>query len=112
MSVAIVILLLSAKCQALDVNTISEGGTSLAEATKLQRELQEGDNYKCSCSFTDGEDNNAGALEAAQSAAKDACRILHGGHWHCGGRVDSIKDQNGTVGYLRDEQGMWGNPIS
>src|SRR5882724_2209269 len=92
--------------EALDVNTISEGGTSLAEAIKTAaRTFKEGDNYKVLVLFTDGEDNDAGALEAAQSAAKDGLRIYTVGIGTAAGELIQIKDQNGTVGYLRDEQG-------
>jgi len=92
--------------EALDVNTISEGGTSLAEAINTAvRAFKEGDNYKVLVLFTDGEDNDAGALEAAQSAAKDGLRIYTVGIGTAAGELIQIKDQNGTVGYLRDEQG-------
>lgn len=90
----------------LDVNTISEGGTSLAEAINTAaRAFKEGDNFKVLVLFTDGEDNDAGALEAAQSAAKDGLRIYTVGIGTAAGELIQIKDQNGTVGYLRDEQG-------
>jgi Ca-activated chloride channel family protein len=92
--------------EALDVNTISEGGTSLAEAINTAaRAFKEGDNYKVLVLFTDGEDNDAGALEAAQSAAKDGVRIYTVGIGTAAGELIQIKDKNGTLGYLRDEQG-------
>ena len=37
---------------------------------------------KCWCCFTDGEDNDTGALEAAQRAAKEGLRIYAVGIWH------------------------------
>src|SRR5580700_719055 len=57
---------------ALDVNTIPEGGTALADAidTALAA-FKEGDHYKALVLFTDGEDQDSGALEAAKRAAQD-----------------------------------------
>src|SRR6266699_6148890 len=58
--------------EALDVNTIPQGGTALAEAINTAiAAFKEGDNYKVLVLFTDGEDNDEGAVEAARDAAKD-----------------------------------------
>jgi Ca-activated chloride channel homolog len=92
--------------QALDVNTISEGGTSLAEAINTAAQAYKADdNYKVLVLFTDGEDNDAGAVEAAQSAAKDGLRIFTVGIGTAAGELLQTKDENGNLGYIRDEQG-------
>ena len=60
--------------EALDVNTIPQGGTAIAEAIETAlTAFKEGDNYKVLVLFTDGEDHDSGALEAAEKAAKEGC---------------------------------------
>ena len=63
--------------QALDVNSIPEGGTALAAAinTALTAFKEKG-HYRALVLLTDGEDNDEGALEAAQAAAKDGLKIF------------------------------------
>lgn len=91
---------------ALDVNSISEGGTSLAEAIKeADKAFKEGDNYKVVVLFTDGEDNDEGALEAAQAAAKDGVRIFTVGIGTPQGDLIQIKGPDGSLQYVRDDQG-------
>ncbi|HEX4264087.1 MAG TPA: VWA domain-containing protein [Verrucomicrobiae bacterium] len=93
---------------ALDVHTISEGGSSLSEAIKTAAQaFKEGDNYKVLVLFTDGEDNDtdAGAIQAAQSAAKDGMRIFTVGIGTAAGELLQNKDANGNLEYIRDEQG-------
>ncbi len=92
--------------EALDINTISDGGTSLAEAINTaDKAFREGDNYKVLILFTDGEDNDAGALEAAQSAGKDGVKIFTVGIGTAAGELLQVKDENGNLSFLRDEQG-------
>src|SRR5471032_2216642 len=63
--------------QALDVNSIPQGGTALAAAinTALTAFKEKG-NHRALVLFTDGEDNDEGALEAAQNAAKEGMKIF------------------------------------
>ena len=63
--------------QALDVNSVSEGGTAIAEAinTALTAFKEKG-NHQALILLTDGEDNDEGALEAAQAAAKEGLKIF------------------------------------
>jgi Ca-activated chloride channel homolog len=90
---------------ALDVNTISEGGTSLAEAIETaSRAFTEGDNFKVLVLFTDGEDNDEGAVEAAKAAAKDGLKIFTVGIGTAEGELLQYRDQNGNVEYIRDDQ--------
>jgi Ca-activated chloride channel family protein len=94
--------------EALDVNSISEGGTSLSEAIKTAAQaFKEGDNYKVLVLFTDGEDNDTdtGAAQAAQAAAKDGLRIFTVGIGTAAGELLQTKDSNGNLEYIRDEQG-------
>jgi Ca-activated chloride channel family protein len=95
--------------EALDVNTISDGGTSLTEAINTAaKAFKEGDNYKVLVLFTDGEDNDtgeAGARAAAQSAAKDGLRIFTVGIGTAAGELLQTRDANGNLEYIRDDQG-------
>ncbi|MCZ6676682.1 MAG: VWA domain-containing protein, partial [Candidatus Poribacteria bacterium] len=56
---------------ALDVDTISQGGTEMSEAihTAMSSFDQEMDGYKVLICFTDGEDHGEKAIEAAKAAA-------------------------------------------
>ena len=65
--------------QALDVNSLPEGGTDIAAAIKTAlTAFKEGDRYKVLVLLTDGEDNvnDAAALEAARDAAKAGLTIF------------------------------------
>jgi Ca-activated chloride channel homolog len=65
--------------QALDVNTIPQGGTAIATAINTAlTAFKEGDHYKVLVLLTDGEDNvsEPAALEAAQNAAKAGLKIF------------------------------------
>jgi Ca-activated chloride channel family protein len=92
--------------QALDVNTISEGGTAIGDAIdEAARAFKEGDNYKVIVLFTDGEDNDTGALEAAQRAGKAGIHIYTVGIGTAAGELLQIRDADGNLQYIRDEQG-------
>jgi len=92
--------------QSLNVNTIPQGGTALAEAINTAlTAFKEGDNYKVLVLFTDGEDNEEGALEAAQRAAKEGLKIFTVGIGTAEGELLRITDANGNSDYVRDDQG-------
>ena len=91
---------------ALSVNTISEGGTSLAEAIETASSaFKDGDNFKVLVLFTDGEDNDVGAEEAAKAAAKNGLRIFTVGIGTAEGELLQYRDPNGNTEYIRDDQG-------
>jgi len=91
---------------ALNVNTISQGGTALAEAINTAlTAFKEGENYKVLVLFTDGEDNDEGALDAAQSAAKAGLRIFTIGIGKAEGELIRIGDGKGNTDYVRDADG-------
>ncbi len=56
--------------------------------------------------LTDGEDNDEGALEAAQNAAKEGLKIFTIGIGSAEGTLVQVKDANGNTDYIRDEQGQ------
>ena len=87
--------------QALDVNTISQGGTAIAEAiTTAMTAFKEGGHYQVLVLFTDGEDNEPGALEAAQQAAKTGLKIFTVGIGTTEGALlnpNLVRDPNGNA---------------
>jgi Ca-activated chloride channel family protein len=94
--------------QALDVNSIPQGGTAIAEAIKTaQSAFKENDAHKVLVLLTDGEDNDSetGALEAAQNVAKDGLKIFTVGIGTAAGDLIRVTDANGNSDYVRDEQG-------
>ncbi len=92
--------------EAIDVNTIPQGGTALAAAIEeALTAYKEGDNYKILVLFTDGEDQDSGALEAAEKAAKEGLRIFTVGIGTAEGEILRIKNAQGGSDYIRDEQG-------
>ena len=93
--------------EALDVGIIPVGGTTLTEAieTALAAYKEEGENYKILVLFTDGEDHDSGAAEAAKKAAKAGMKIFTVGVGTPNGELLRVTDENGQAGYIKDEQG-------
>src|SRR6185369_3244022 len=62
---------------ALDVNIIPQGGTALAEAIQTAQAAfkEKSDNHKVLVLFTDGEDHDGHAVDAAKSAAAEGLII-------------------------------------
>ena len=91
---------------ALDVNTIPQGGTALAAAidTALTA-FKEKDHYKVLVLFTDGEDNDEGALAAAKKAADAGLKIFTIGIGSAEGTLVQVADGKGNSDYVRDPQG-------
>jgi len=92
--------------EALNVNIIPEGGTALAEAIRIgETAFKEGENHKVLVLMTDGEDQDSGALEAAQKAAQNGLRIYTIGIGTTDGELLPVQDAQGHADYVRDEQG-------
>ena len=92
--------------EALDVNTIPQGGTAFAPAiTTALAAFKETDHYKVLVLFTDGEDNDTGALDAAKSAAKAGLKIFTVGIGTAQGDLLKVSDANGNSDYIRDADG-------
>jgi Ca-activated chloride channel family protein len=92
--------------ETLDVNTIPEGGTALAEAIETaQTAFKEGENHKVLVVMSDGEDHNTGAVAAAKKAADAGLRIDTIGIGTGGGELLRVKDAQGHDDYIRDDQG-------
>jgi Ca-activated chloride channel homolog len=94
--------------QALDVNSIPEGGTAIANAidTALTA-FKENGHHKVLVLFTDGEDNvnETQALTSAQNAAKAGLKIFTVGIGTAAGDLIRIADANGNSDFVRDENG-------
>lgn len=94
--------------QALNVNSIPEGGTALGEAINTAlTAFKEKDHYRALVLLTDGEDNvsEADALAAAKNAADQGLKIFTVGIGTAAGDLIRITDANGNSDYVRDEQG-------
>jgi len=92
---------------ALDVNIIPQGGSALAEAIDAARGAfkEKSDNYNVLVIFSDGEDNDGRALEAAKTAAKEGMRIFTIGVGTPNGELLRVTDAKGRSDYVRDDQG-------
>lgn len=94
--------------QTLDVNSISEGGTGIANAINAaDSAFKENGRYKTLVLLTDGEDNvdETAALEAAKAAAKDGLKIFTVGIGTTAGDFIRITGADGNSDYVRDPQG-------
>jgi len=90
----------------LDVHTLPEGGTALAQAIETaEKAFNENDNYKVLVLFSDGEDQDSDALAAAKKAFEGGMKIFTIGIGSTEGELLRIKDQNGKSDYVRDENG-------
>lgn len=94
--------------QTLNVNTLPQGGTAIAEAIQTaETAFKENDAHKIVVLLTDGEDNEdeSGALTAVQKAAKDGVKIFTVGIGTAAGDLIRVTDANGNSDYVRDAQG-------
>lgn len=92
--------------EALDVNTIPQGGTAIADAIETaQTAFKAQDNEKALVLFTDGEDHDSRALDAAEKAAQAGMRIFTIGIGTPEGELLRIPDSKGRTDFVRDEDG-------
>src|SRR5438477_1871771 len=93
--------------EALDVGIIPVGGTALTEVIETAKTAykEEGDNFKILVLFTDGEDHDSGAIEAAEKAAKAGMRIFTVGVGTPNGELLRVTDESGATSYIKDDQG-------
>src|SRR5262245_38092892 len=92
--------------EGLDVGIIPEGGTVLAEAiTAALTAFKEGDNHKVLVMFTDGEDQDSAAIQAAKKASEAGLKIYTIGIGTAEGELLRVRDNKGRTDYIRDEQG-------
>lgn len=94
--------------QALDVNSVSEGGTGIGNAIDTAvTAFKENGRYKALVLLTDGEDNvnESAALEAAKNAGKAGVKIFTVGIGTTEGTLIRITGPDGNSDYVRDTDG-------
>lgn len=92
--------------ESLDVDAIPQGGTALAEAIETAADaFKEEDHHRALVLFTDGEDHEPGAIEAAQKAAEAGLHIFTIGIGSAEGELLRLKDAKGRSDYIKDDQG-------
>ncbi len=91
----------------LDVNTISEGGTSISEAisTALDSFGEGSKKYKVLVLITDGEDHEGSVPEWADRAKDAGVRVYAIGIGTRGGELIPIRDDSGSMTFLKDREG-------
>ena len=92
---------------ALDVNIIPQGGTALSEAIAAAKGAfkKDNDNHKVLVLFTDGEDHDGDALDAAKTAGKEGLRIFTVGVGTSGGELLRTVDVSGRSEFIKDADG-------
>jgi Ca-activated chloride channel family protein len=92
---------------ALDVNIIPQGGTALAEAIQTAEAAfkEKNENYKVLVLFTDGEDHDGNAVDAAREAGKNGMLIFTVGVGTGNGELLRTVDARGRSDYIKDDQG-------
>lgn len=92
---------------ALDVGVIPQGGTAMTEAIQAAQSAfkDEGENFKVLVLFTDGEDHEEGAVEAAQKAAKAGLKIFTIGVGTGEGELLRQTDEKGVTSFIKDDAG-------
>jgi len=94
--------------EALDVSIMPQGGTAFAEAIQTARRAfkEKDENHKVLVLFSDGEDHDGNAVDAAKDAAKEGIRIFTVGVGTAKGEVLRVPDSKGGMDFMRDENGQ------
>jgi Ca-activated chloride channel family protein len=92
---------------ALDINTIPKGGTSISSAIRQAIESYEGrlKKYKVLIIITDGEDHEGDPVKAAEFAQKDGIKIFCIGIGTGEGELIPVTDESGNKVFLKDRSG-------
>ena len=92
----------------LDTSIIPQGGTAITEAIETAQRTfaaEEGSNHKVLVIFTDGEDHEPGAIDAAEKAAEHNLKIYTVGVGTPAGELLKVTDEQGTSSFIKDENG-------
>ena len=95
--------------QALDVNSIPQGGTAIAGGDQHGADGVQGKDAAQGARAVHrrrGQRQRAGALEAAQNAAKDGLKIFTIGIGSAEGTLVTVAGADGNTDYVRDEKGQ------
>ncbi len=89
----------------IEVGLLPQGSTDLSRAIEVSLDAlkDSGDNHKVIVLFTDGEDQEDDALEAAKKAAEQGVKIFAIGVGTATGDRLAIKDDQGRTSYVMDE---------
>jgi Ca-activated chloride channel family protein len=93
---------------AVDVASVAHQGTNLSAAIEVASKAfdQKEREHKVLVLLTDGEDQQGGAIDAAESARKEGIRIYTIGIGNPAGEPIPVLDRSGNrVGYKKDENG-------
>jgi Ca-activated chloride channel family protein len=92
---------------ALDVNTIPKGGTSITSAIETALKSYEGGakKYKVLVIITDGEDHEGTPVEIATKAKEEGIKIFTIGIGTKEGELIPIRDEAGNLTFLKDRNG-------
>lgn len=92
---------------ALDINTIPKGGTSISSAIRQAIESYEGGlkKYKVLIIITDGEDHEGDPVKAAELAQKEGIKIFCIGIGTSEGELIPVTDESGNKAFLKDRSG-------
>lgn len=93
--------------EALDTNTILQGGTSISSAIQQAIKSYEGGlkKYKVLVIITDGEDHKGDALKVAELAQKEGIKIFCIGIGTNEGELIPVTDESGNRAFLKDRSG-------
>ncbi len=93
--------------EALDINTIPKGGTSISSAIRQAMESYEGGlkKYKVLIIITDGEDHEGDPVRLAELAQKEGIKIFCIGIGTNEGELIPVTDESGNKGFLKDRSG-------
>jgi Ca-activated chloride channel family protein len=92
--------------EALDSAIIPQGGTAVTEAIDAATvAFEKSENHKVLVLFTDGEDQDSGAVATAEEAAKSGLRIFTIGVGTREGELLRVRDEQGNLVFLKDDQG-------
>lgn len=91
----------------LDVTIMPQGGTALAEAIRTSAAALKGEeaNHRVVVLFSDGEDHDTGAVEAAGEAERAGMKIFTVGVGTPNGELLRQKDESGEFSYIKDPEG-------
>jgi len=92
---------------ALDMNTIPKGGTSISSAIRQAMESYEGGlkKYKVLIIITDGEDHEGDPVKLAELAQKEGIKIFCIGIGTSEGELIPVTDESGNKAFLKDRSG-------
>ena len=94
--------------EAIDTDLLPQGGTAITEAIQTARAAFKDsglENHRAIVMFTDGEDHDGEAIEAAKKAAAEGAVVLTVGVGTTSGELIPIRDAKGRTSFVKDEAG-------